>query len=210
MAKRKAQNRLNKSNRIDSRKRIVIATEGSQTEPKYIDELKNKYRKAHIIVLKKGTKSDLNSVLTRLDKERKRIERNDKTEFWAVVDHDKRSIEELETFRQRAMTKRYFIADSNPCFELWLILHFKALTEIRGLAGSAEASGCRPIETTLRQFDDSFNKSQYNPSKYITRIEQAVSNAMANEAQRIVSSSPVGTRVYKLVQSIIDSSPNNA
>ena len=209
MGKRKAGNRRNKSSQFDSRKHIVIATEGSQTEPKYFDALRQKYRSGSVKVLRKGTKSDPMSVLNRLDSERKR--RNEKTEFWAVIDHDRRPKEELETFAKRAKEKGYCIADSNPCFELWLLLHFKALTEISGLVGNAEVRGCGPIETALGQFDDSFSKSRYNAAKYITRLENAISNAKANEALRVISSSAVSTRVFELVESIINSStsPNN-
>lgn len=144
------------------------------------------------------------SVLNRLDKERK--PRSGKSEYWAVVDHDRRPIEELGAFAKRARSKGYFIADSNPCFELWLILHFNALNKISGLTGRAEAIGCGSVETTLRQYDDSFSKSRYDVAKYISRIEQAISNAKANEAQREVSDSAVGTRVYKLIESIRNSS----
>lgn len=200
MGKRKARNRQNKSNRIDSRKRIVIATEGSQTEPKYFDALRQEHRDCNVRVLRKGTKSALMSVLNRLDKERK--PRSGNSEFWAVIDHDRRPKEELGAFARRAKSSKYFVADSDPCFELWLILHFKAIDKISGLTGSAEASGCRPVESTLRQYDHSFSKSQYNAAMYISRIEHAIPNAKANEAQREVSGSSVGTRVYKLIESI--------
>lgn len=210
MANRKARNRQNKSNRIDSRKRVVIAVEGSETEPKYFDALKQKHREVSVKVLRKGTKSSLTSVLKRLDKERRLPNlRHDTTEYWAVIDHDRRPKEELDKFTQRAKQNGYCIADSNPCFELWLILHFKALTEISGLAGNAEANGCKPVEIELQRLDDSFNKSQYDAGEYITRIDRAISNSKAHEAQREVASSPVGTRVYKLAESIIQSSPNN-
>ena len=69
---------------------------------------------------------------------------------------------------------------------------------------------CDEIERRLKQtdMDPSYRKSRIDTKKYFDRIETAIKNAKLADSQpnnRYLNQ--IGSRVYKLVQSIIDSSP---
>lgn len=114
----------------------------------------------------------------------------------------------MNNVAQEAKQKNYHLADSNPCFELWLLLHYKRLNELKGLEGAA-TDGCKSVEKELKKFDSTYAKSKYDTSKYIKNIDKAIKNAKRTDTQsqdRWLNQ--IGTRVYRLAKSIVDSSPS--
>src|SRR5262249_49920866 len=57
-------------------------------------------------------------------------------EYWAVFDVDHHRHEELSTNAALAERHGYHLAGSNPCFELWLLLHLTG--EVSGIEPSTE------------------------------------------------------------------------
>ena len=108
------------------KKRIIIATEGMNTEPSYFSHLNNLPGPLRVNVIPRTTHSSPPQVLEELIKY---LEGNihDNDEYWLVLDVDywtqtqKQFIEDwcLESPDQNNLVV------SNPCFELWLILHFE-------------------------------------------------------------------------------------
>ena len=200
------------------KKRIIIATEGSKTEPRYFDSLKAQYRLSNVKVLtRKSTRSSPKDVIKCLDKYKRDNGFNKGDEFWAVFDHDKRSEEELNNVAREAKKKNYRLADSNPCFELWLLLHHKPLNQFRRLETSGDNRACSRAESELEKLDQSYdkdNKGRLNTSKYISRITTAIQNAERADTQSLPIPpkarwlNSIGTRVYRLAQSVINSSPS--
>lgn len=124
------------SNTTSKERIIVLAFEGNDTEQLYFEEFKESEIFNNDLIylhLLKRPKSDTNSapnhVFNKLKKEAKdeyNFERND--ELWMIIDTDRwKNIEEmvLECERQENM----FVAVSNPCFEFWLLLHIKDISE---------------------------------------------------------------------------------
>ena len=194
------------------KKRIIIAMEGSKTEPRYFDSLIKKLELRNVKLLKRSkTKSSPLNVIARLNKEKRKIEKEhgkrEKDEFWAVFDRDNWPTEMLDKVASQAKDKKYCLADSNPCFELWLLLHHKRLSELKGLEGSAATGGCDSVKRELKKFDENYNKSGYNTEKYIEKIDHAIANAKETDTESQVRwLNQIGTRVYLLAQSVIDSS----
>ena len=197
---------------------FYVAMEGSVTERKYFDALIRKYNIRNVILLKKSkTRSSPQDVLKRLEQQMT-SRKNDHgvildERFWAVFDTDKRPIEMLNKVATKAAKKNIQIAASNPCFELWLLLHYGARNRFRGVEGSAATGGCdKVIEYLKRNFDKNYHKSAFNPSEYIQKINEAISNAKASDSDdEDAWLNQIGSRVYKLAESIINSaaSPNN-
>ena len=190
--------------------------EGSVTERRYFDALIKKYNLRNVYLLKKSkTRSSPIDVIKRLEKQM--TNRKDDhgalldEKYWAVFDTDRRPVETLKSVSARAASKQICLAASNPCFELWLIMHYGALKHLKGVAGSAATGGCDKARKYLRlHFDRNYDKSAFDPSDYMQKIKEAINNASESDSHaKDAWMDTVGSRVYKLVQSIIDSSPNN-
>ncbi len=190
-------------------KRIVVATEGA-TERNYIKRFIGKDRFSNVSFAKQtGDNSDPDSVINSLDKAKERIAQkfdpNDDDEYWAVIDKDRW---DLERAAKRIRQNSYCLAESYPCFELWLLLHFKRPNELRGLAGKASGGSCKPVTDILKIVDPSYQKGKVTSKRYFNTNETTkaitkakdLDNTSANRALR-----GFGTRVYKLIESIRDS-----
>lgn len=138
------------------------------------------------------------------------LDQND--ELWAVIDHDGRPEKVLNNVAREAKKENYCLADSNPCFELWLLLHHKRLNQFKRLEASGDNRACSPAESELEKLDRSYdkdNKGRLNTSKYISRITTAIQYAKETDTQETPLLNQIGTRVYLLAQSVIKSSPSS-
>ena len=196
----------------EKRSVFYVALEGSVTERKYFDALIKAFNLRNVYMLKKTkTRSwQPNDVVKRLEREmRKRNDDHGDTfeeEYWAVIDTDDRSLDSLQEVASRAANKKICIAASNPCFELWLLLHYVALNQLSGVEGSVATGGCdKVIEYLKRHFDGNYDKSAFNPSKYTQKLTEAISNATISDPHYDDAwMTNVCSHVYKLVESIID------
>lgn len=96
-----------------------------------------------------------------------------------------------------------FVAISRPCFEVWLLLHHVQEAEIIGLKNASE------VEEKLRELLTEYNKTKIDVSKFpIPTIRDAIARAENIDGTVPGGTIPEGntTRVYKLVQSIIQKS----
>ena len=111
---------------------IIIATEDAKATPKYFEDLKQFSRNSRVKV----------HVLERLDEasspkyvlksliefsQKHKLGKDDK--LWAVIDVDHWKSEEISQIAEKCSQKRYRLAVSNPCFEIWLLLHLKSMGE---------------------------------------------------------------------------------
>ncbi len=197
------------------RKTFVVAVEGSETEPQYLDAFKARFRSVNITVIRKSrTGLSPREMLKRLNKRKREVRQtrggNVDIEYWLVFDHDNLQPDQLANIVSEATNKGYKIADSKPCFELWLILHCKRMDQLKGLEGSAVTKGCQAVIEKLQELDKNYEKTRYDASTYAEKVENAITNAKSIDKHvndNLLNH--IGSRVYKLVQSIIDSSPNN-
>ncbi len=187
-------------------KRIVVATEGP-TESDYIRRFIGKDRFSNVSFAKQsGDNSDPDSVIKALDKAKERIAKkydpNDEDEYWAVIDKDHW---DLESAAKQVRQKKYSLAESYPCFELWLLLHFKQLNELRGLPGRTSGGKCKPVTDVLKSEDPTYKKGKATNKRYFDVTETSNAIAKAKTLDRTSANRPLrslGTRVYKLIKSI--------
>ena len=185
--RRKSRKRFREVNR-----RIVVATEGP-TERDYIKRFIGKDRFSNVSFAKQGGgNSDPDSVIKALDKAKKRVaeqyDPNDEDEYWAVIDKDQW---DLERAARQIRQRKYCLAESYPCFELWLLLHFKQLNELTGLAGRTSSGRCKPATDALKVEDPSFRKGKVTNKRYYDEAETNRVIAKAKNLDRSNANRPL-------------------
>ncbi|SHN47991.1 RloB family protein [Cryptosporangium aurantiacum] len=127
------------------RKTFVIYCEGRRTEPEYLEELKRdpEVRDAAAVDLRiqSSVKSSTPLALVQLAieaKDRNTREQGEVDEFWCVFDvewpqHHPGLIRAVETAQRAGIS----LAISNPCFEIWLVWHFRDHTSFIDTAGAS-------------------------------------------------------------------------
>lgn len=114
------------------RKTLVIFCEGERTEPEYLEALKRKpsVRDVAAVDIRVETShggAPLTLVSMAADARSRAIsEEAEIDEFWCVFDVEwPVNHPNLKAAIEQAYRNEIRVAVSNPCFELWLILHFK-------------------------------------------------------------------------------------
>jgi hypothetical protein len=112
------------------RKNFIFLCEGEVTEPQYFNALKTVYQRVNIYPVKKV--GHPGSILDRAKKILDRDQRDSVVrkvplqkgdEIWAVFDEDGRP--DIHDHIAQCKSANVSVAFSNPCFEVWLILHHK-------------------------------------------------------------------------------------
>jgi hypothetical protein len=115
------------------RKTLVVFCEGERTEPEYLDALKRQpsVRDAAAVDLRvetgHGGSVPRTLVAMAIEARARAIEEDAEIdEFWCVFDVEwPRNHPGLDDALQQARANGINLAVSNPCFEVWLILHFQ-------------------------------------------------------------------------------------
>ena len=187
---------------------IVIATEGERTEPDYFAYLDRAYPDVNLIIVPANDgHSQPYQVLSKLLSRKQELERRDSSEYqyWIVIDHDQRPRPELESVLQDAKANQITVADSNPCFEVWLIQHFSPLTDIVDLSHVKPVKSCdRVTNERLEQFDPEYKKGRLDSTVYMPKLDSAIENAEFDEltASELDDFEYTGSRVHNLVKQI--------
>lgn len=185
--------------RRERRKLFVIATEGKRTEQVYFEVFRgDEFRKnitIRVLPTKKG-ESAPKYVYERLRRYVRDIGVEAGDEVWAVVDVDQWGNDALDNLCLQCAQSGFQVAASNPCFELWLLLHQEYPPRPQ-LAKACE----RELERLLGRYD----KSDYDVDKLIPHLLIAIKHA------RRLDSNPAdawpritATRVYLLVAKLIE------
>ncbi len=201
---------------------IVIACEGSKTEKKYFEDLTvaDKYRNPRVwveVLDRKSTSSSPNHVLASLDqcKNHYGLHPSRGDQLWLVFDIDSWPTGMIKDVIKQSLEKKYLVAESNPCFEIWLLMHLKALSEygeeeMCELRTNSKTENRNRLETELMKLCGEYNKSNLNTSHYIPHVDNAIKNAEQSDSESETRwLNQIGSRVYKLAQSTIDSSSHN-
>ena len=184
-----------------SKPMVLVATEGKETEPIYFEELKKQFRDVVTVLVSAGKvgQSNPQRVLKRLHEEMaKRAAWSKRDQAWLVVDTDAWSTAERQEIEAAvAGDPRLHLSTSNPCFELWLLLHFRdaweAVTpdDLDRLLNSPECLG-------------SYAKERYPVGLLMARIQDAIDRAeKADTSPPDKWTAPGKTQVYRVVQKIM-------
>lgn len=200
-------------------KLIVIAAEGEFTEKIYFEALRDHMRNSHvhIKILNRNEENKRNSspeyVMEQLTRYRKEnlIEQDD--ELWLVIDKDRWKVKSIKTVAQRCAQDPLFnLALSNPCFELWLILHLidvalesddekKKMLQNKKDGRNADTYLKRKMRTLM----GSYSETNYAADQLVLHVAEAITRAKTlDEHKKARWPQGLGTHVYKLAQSITE------
>lgn len=198
---------------------IVIASEGKDTERIYFTALAKEYSnpRVHVHILERSENEQNNSspehVLKQLNdyKSQYKLEADD--ELWLVVDKDQWEDKMLSRVATEcALEVSMHMALSNPCFELWLLLHLEDAASLTPeehtlwMENRRKSKNADPyLKVRLRQKMGTYHESSYDALTLIAHIEDAIERA------RALDNTPtdrwpqtLGTRVYLLAESVMN------
>ena len=198
---------------------IVIASEGKDTERIYFKALAKEYTnpRVHVHILERSVDEQNNSspehVLKQLNDYKKLYDLEADDELWLVVDKDQWKDKMLSRVATDcALEVSMHMALSNPCFELWLLLHLEdavSLTpeeQMLWMENRRKSKNADPyLKVRLRQRMGSYHESVYDAPTLIAHVETAIERARAldkNHADRWPQT--LGTRVYLLAESVMN------
>ena len=174
---------------------VIIAAEGQETEKQYFAVFRDTRVQVKILPTGADNRSSPQDVINRLHLFRDEYQIGDNDELWLMVDVDRWP--KLSEIAGEACQCQYFLAISNPCFEVWLLCHFQEPPH--------DATYCSPVEDALRAaLGGSYNKSSLNIPQFYGRINDAITRA--KELDHYSGDrwpQTVGSHVYRVVQSIL-------
>jgi RloB-like protein len=117
--------------RREPRRRILIVCEGQRTEPDYFQALRVRLRAVVEVQIEPGSATPKtlveHAVAMKREADREARSQRDRflrfDEIWCVFDTDEHP--KLADAHQQAKAHGIELAVSNPCFELWALLHFQ-------------------------------------------------------------------------------------
>jgi hypothetical protein len=198
---------------------IVIASEGKDTERIYFKALAKEYTnpRVHVHILERSEDEQNNSspehVLKQLNDYKGHYELESDDELWLVVDRDRWTEAMLSRVATECAQDNFMhVALSNPCIELWLLLHLVDATSLSPVEQQQWLENRRTSRRTdpylkmrLRQEMGSYHEAAYDAQMLIVHVEEAIERAKAldkNPADRWPQT--LGTRVYLLAESVMN------
>jgi len=161
------------------RKTLVVFCEGERTEPLYLEALKKQPNVKDVasVDLRVATEHGMPDVLVSAAvkaREKAADEEDEIDEFWCAFDVEwPTNHPRLREAVQQATENDIKLAISNPCFEIWLILHF----ESRG--SWLDNDGARRLRRRL----DGVPDKGLDPAKYMPLVGKAIYNAVMLDKQ---------------------------
>ncbi len=153
---------------------LYVFTEGRRTEPDYIKHWFRKHRDRTLVTIDEFHGTPLRLVEEAI-KQRQQDLRDEKhsrgsvaDEYWCVFDRDEH--DEFDDAVKAAEAQNIKIACSNPCIELWFMLHFRYQTawihrhdaqdESERLLECKKRLTHQALESLDRSFDDAKRRAQ--------------------------------------------------
>ena len=182
---------------------LVIACEGEKTEAEYLSFscFQNSRIKLCIVPSKDGKSSPIH-VLENLEEEVEKYDLKQGDQLWIVIDTDRWIFETQIKPLLNARIKKFPVhtAVSNPCFELFLFLHFSPMP-------TTPVKDSRTMEKMLRSSLGQYSKSNLEEATYAPHIQNAIQEAEKTEYGSNSLPQNPGTDVGKQIKIILSKCP---
>lgn len=179
--------------------RFVLVCEGHNTEPRYFKALEQHHKNVLIEIEAIGGVGVPKTIARRAIEELSNINKEDPLEendqVWAVFDRDEHPYYEEATNQFESHGVK--VARSDPCFELWIILHFEEYDK------ACTRQDLQKRLKTLCGGKDCKDRS-FDFSTILDNFETALKRAKRQEEKRINEGglTPPYTTVHKLVSAL--------
>lgn len=181
---------------------FIVATEDTYAPRQYFEALCNPRIKVHVLQTDGGMSAP-GHVVRRLDDFIKEYSTIAEDEFWLVLDTDHwvepNHIANFKQICAEAAHKRYSMAHSNPCFEVWLLLHVAELRE------TDQFCRCDQVVNRLRDILGTFNKRNIDMQRFpIKDVRRAIERAEKLDGGRNDRwPQRTGSHLYRLVRKLL-------
>jgi hypothetical protein len=181
---------------------FVIATEDKDAPKNYFNQFKTPQIQVKVLPTEDCCSSPKH-ILQRLDDYKKEFDIGEGDELWLMLDTDHwiepNHIKNFDNVCCEAAKKGYQLAHSNPCFEVWLLLH------VSNLGLSDQFKRYADVLKRLKQVQGAYKKDSSDPILF--SFEKAT---VAVERAAALDTSPAdrwpqktGSHVYKLVKKLL-------
>jgi len=181
---------------------FVIATEDKDAPKNYFSQFKNPRIQVKVLPTE-DCRSSPKHILQRLDDYKDEFDIGEDDELWVMLDTDhwiaQNHIKNFDKVCADAMQKGYQLAHSNPCFEVWLLLH---VTELKA---DEQFKRHSDVAKRLKEIQGSYKKESIDPILFsFDKAAAAVKRAEAldlSPADRWPQKT--GSHVYRLVKKLL-------
>lgn len=204
----------------EAEKLFVLSYEGKVSEKKYFEdfrksELFNDSGLIEIISLKRPSDkgSDPINVKKLLQKAKSEFRFKKTDEFWLIIDRDDWESIHNHNFDNLVQDckneNNFFLAMSNPCFEIWLILHLKDINEFseeekkKILENNKINSSKNYIDKVLEEIQGRGYNKRPNPKIFLPVTKTAIKRAKKLDANKDDYPKNLGSHIYKLIEKLI-------
>lgn len=128
--------------------------------------------------------------------------------IYLVVDRDKKSFteEQYDDTLEKAKENDIQFYVINPCFEFWLLLHFKDCLEYSReqlIENDYVKSSNTFVYEELKKCDSSYTKSKFSAELYIEKVDIAIDNSKNYESDITLLKNNVGTNIQFLLENLM-------
>lgn len=181
---------------------FIVATEDTHAPEAYFRLFQNPRIKVRVLPTQGGLSAP-EHVLQRWDDFVREFEKIEEDEFWLMLDTDHwtepNHVANFTAVCAEAIKKGFTLAHSNPCFEIWLLLH---LEDLKGIQPFRQ---CHEVVQRLQSILGSYNKRSIDADKFsmaaagmaVSRAEQSPGTPGERWPQRN------GSHVYLLVKKLL-------
>lgn len=197
---------------------ILIVTEGEKSEPKYFEHFRTRQNNVEVRVVpnsKNGSKTDYLNLIRKASRICKDDDLSPKSgdSVWIVADGDvnyqaadaiKKKNEALTQARATAEKEAYSLLISNPCFELWYLLHLRYTTahlpDYDAVKKALEQAGIKDYE----KHNDLYEQLASETIEAIKRAKRLETHQVENGfiLPLGIDANPF-TEVYRLVEKLL-------
>jgi hypothetical protein len=214
------QKKFKRGENVRDAKLICIAVEGTITEKIYFESLAATYRNRKtrvVIVPRENTDSSPTHIIRNIKEYFADYDKQMADEVYLVLDRDRWQPKMLADVEKACFEKSYVLIMSNPCFELWLLLHKEDVStysreekeKIRknkrtGRSKSAKKYLEKLLSDRMRGFDKC---SEASIKKLIPKVKIAILYAKRlkppSPEERGWPDKDIGTQVHYVAEKII-------
>jgi hypothetical protein len=174
---------------------LIVVCEGKNREPDYFRFFDGLSSRVKIVPVESGVGSAPKLLIEKaIAKEEELDAKAERDRVWFVIDTD-RWREQLHEIRHECNNHpHWMVAQSNPCFEVWLYFHAK--TELPQLQNIAQCNNWKPYLPTVIQ-------GGFNPDFHPIAIEAAIENSKASYAVNGYFPEPGSTQLWQLGEELL-------